>query len=105
MSGPFSPSETRYEDNKATWLPEVGFSSAANGREKTRAARSTSAFQYLVMKDEGDRYVAIEDLLLSSFPEGRASRSAVASLVREQRRARPKPESSSRSSPHRDCSS
>ena len=50
MSGPFSPSETRYEDNKATWLPEVGFASAANNREKDEACAL-----YEVVYEEADR--------------------------------------------------
>ena len=51
MSGPFSPSETRYEDNKATWLPEVGFASAANNREKDEACAlyETSPFSVIVV--------------------------------------------------------
>ena len=70
MSGPFSPSETRYEDNKATWLPEVGFSSAANGREKDEACALYERVSVPTEQDEGDQYVAIEDLLLASFPKG-----------------------------------
>jgi len=70
MSGPFSPSETRYEDNKATWLPEVGFSSAANGREKDESCVLYERVSVPCDEDDGDRYVAIEDLLLSSFPKG-----------------------------------
>ena len=70
MSGPFSPSETRYEDNKATWLPEVGFASAANNREKDEACALYERVSVPTDSDEGDEYVAIEDLLLSSFPKG-----------------------------------
>ena len=70
MSGPFSPSETRYEDNKATWLPEVGFASAANNREKDEACALYERVSVPTEQDEGDQYVAIEDLLLASFPKG-----------------------------------
>ena len=70
MSGPFSPSETRYEDNKATWLPEVGFASAANNREKDEACALYERVSVPTENDEGDQYVAIEDLLLASFPKG-----------------------------------
>ena len=70
MSGPFSPSETRYEDNKATWLPEAGFASAANNREKDEAGAPYERVSVPTENDEGHQYVAIEDLLLASLPKG-----------------------------------
>lgn len=70
MSGPFSPSETRYEDNACSWIPEVGSTSAANGREKDEACVLYERVSVQRNEDEGDGYIAIEDLLLSNFPKG-----------------------------------
>ena len=97
MSGPFSPSETRYEDNKATWLPEVGFASAANGREKDESCVLYERVSVPCDEDEGDRYVAIEDLLLSSFPKGEHREVRLRAWYASPKAMRPKHESSSRS--------
>ena len=76
-SGPFSPSETRYVDNKATWLPEVGFALRLTIERRAQlriapTARESRARRLVRVEDEGDRTWRSRTCV--ELPEGRGSR-------------------------------